>query len=191
MALPWAGGLELALACHHRIAARDSKLLLGLPEVKVGLLPGAGGTQRLPRMIGVQKALELMTQGTHLRVDKALELGIVDAVVPPEELLDAAHAWLKASPTAEQPWDKKGFRIPGGGGAMHPGSVQTFTVGAALVAKETQHNYPAPLAILSCVYEGSIVPFDTGLLIESKYFTKLMMDPVYRNMTRNIVYQQG
>ncbi len=185
------GGLELALACHHRIAARDHKLVVGLPEVKVGLLPGAGGTQRLPRMLGVQKALELMTQGTHLRVDKALELGVVDSVVPADELLDAAKAWLDGSPTAEQPWDKKGFRVPGGGGAMHPVAVQTFTVGAAMVARETQHNYPAPLAILSCVYEGTIVPFDTGLLIESKYFTKLMMDPVYRNMTRTLFINKG
>jgi len=185
------GGLELTLACHHRIAAKNPSMVLGLPEVKVGLLPGAGGTQRLPRMIGVQKALELMTQGTHLRVDKALELGIVDQVVPADELIAAAEAWLNGSPSAEQPWDKKGFRIPGGGGAMHPVAVQTFIAGSALVARETQHNYPAPLAILSCVYEGSIVPIDTGLRIEAKYFTKLMLDPVYRNMTRTLFINKG
>ena len=185
------GGLELCLACHHRIVAENPKTVLGLPEVNIGLLPGAGGTQRLPRLIGVQKALELMTQGTHLRVEKALKLGVVHQAVPADGLLHAAAGWINEVGDAEQPWDKKGFRFPGGGGAMHPGAVQTFMAGTAMVAEKTQHNYPAPLAILSCVYEGSIVPMDTALRIESKYFTQLTMDPVYRNMTRTLFINKG
>ncbi len=185
------GGLELCLACHYRVAANDPKCVLGLPEVNVGLLPGAGGTQRLPRMTGIQKALELITQGRRLSVEQALDIGIIDAVVPPAELVSVAKAWLLDAPHAEQPWDRKGFRIPGGGGAMHARSVQTFIAGTALVADKTQHNYPAPPAILSCVYEGSIVPMDLALDIESRYFVQLTMDPVHRNMIRTLFVNKG
>lgn len=180
------GGLELALACHGRIAANEPKSKIGLPEVTIGLLPGGGGTQRLPRLIGVQASLELMTRGTHLNPPKAAELGIVDRVVEPDALVAAAEAWLADNPAAEQPWDVKGFKIPGGSPANHPGVMQTFMAGAALVAKETRRNYPAPLSILSCVYEGTIVPMDTGLRIEARYFLKLLRDPVAHNMVRTL-----
>ena len=185
------GGLELCLACHYRVAADNPRSLLGLPEVNVGLIPGAGGTQRLPRLIGIQKALELMTQGKQVSVEQALDLGIVDAIAPADGLMSAAKAWLRDEAQAEQPWDRKGFRIPGGGGAMHPRSVQTFIAGTALVAEKTLHNYPALPALLSCVYEGSIVPIDVALRIESKYFTRLTMDPVYRNMIRTLFINKG
>ncbi len=185
------GGLELALACHFRVLSNDPKAVVGLPEVQVGLLPGAGGTQRLPRLIGIQPALELMTQGTHLAPDKALAQGVVHALAAPDALLAVARRWLLEKADPVQPWDKKGFRVPGGSGAMHPGVQQTLMVGSALIAEKTQHNYPAPIAILSCVYEGTIVPFDTGLRIESRYFTRLLMDPVYRNMTRTLFISKG
>ncbi|MEL7451113.1 MAG: 3-hydroxyacyl-CoA dehydrogenase NAD-binding domain-containing protein [Pseudomonadota bacterium] len=185
------GGLELALACHHRVVADAPKLKLGLPEVQVGLLPGAGGTQRLPRLIGVQSALELMTLGKHVSPAAAQKLGFVHEVVAPDDLLSAARRWLDGSPDAEAPWDKKGFRIPGGGGAMHPKAAQVFMAGSAMTAAKTLHNYPAPIAILSCVYEGSIVPIDTALAIESKYFTSLLLDPVARNMTRTLFINKG
>jgi len=185
------GGLELCLACHFRVLSSEPKAVVGLPEVQVGLLPGAGGTQRLPRLIGIQPALELMTQGTHVEPEKAKALGIVHALAPTADVVSVARRWLKESADPVQPWDKKGFRWPGGAGALHPGAQQTFTAGSALIADKTQHNYPAPIAILSAVYEGSIVPFDTGLKIEARYFTSLLLDPVYRNMTRTLFINKG
>ncbi|MEO7386090.1 MAG: 3-hydroxyacyl-CoA dehydrogenase NAD-binding domain-containing protein [Gammaproteobacteria bacterium] len=185
------GGLELCLACHFRVLANDPKAVVGLPEVQVGLLPGAGGTQRLPRLIGIQPALELMTQGTHVEPEKAKALGIVHALAPADEVVGAARRWLLEVADPVQPWDKKGFRWPGGAGARHPGAQQTFMAGSALIADKTQHNYPAPIAILSAVYEGSIVPFDTGLKIEARHFTSLLLDPVYRNMTRTLFINKG
>ncbi|MEO0365842.1 MAG: 3-hydroxyacyl-CoA dehydrogenase NAD-binding domain-containing protein [Pseudomonadota bacterium] len=185
------GGLEICLACHYRVAADNPKSVLGLPEVQVGLLPGGGGTQRLPRLIGQQPALQLMTQGKHLKPKAALEQGIVHAVVAPEDCVSAAKQWILESGDAVQPWDKKGFKVPGGAGLMHPGSIQTLMVGSALIAKETNHNYPAPIAIMSCVYEGTVLPIDAGLDIESKYFVTLLMDPVSRNMTRTLFINKG
>jgi 3-hydroxyacyl-CoA dehydrogenase/enoyl-CoA hydratase/3-hydroxybutyryl-CoA epimerase len=185
------GGLELCLACHFRVLSSDPKAVVGLPEVQVGLLPGAGGTQRLPRLIGIQPALELMTQGTHVEPEKAKALGIVHALAPAADVVGMARRWLKEAADPVQPWDKKGFRWPGGAGALHPGAQQTFMAGSALIADKTQHNYPAPIAILSSVYEGSIVPFDTGLKIEARYFTSLLLDPVYRNMTRTLFINKG
>ena len=185
------GGLEICLACHYRVAADAPKARLGLPEVQVGLLPGGGGTQRLPRLIGQQPALQLMTQGTHLSPAKALEQGLVHAVVAPEDCVPAARRWILESGDPVQPWDRKGFKVPGGAGLMHPGSIQTLMVGAALVARETNHNYPAPIAIMSCVYEGTVLPIDAGLDIESKYFVSLLMDPVARNMTRTLFINKG
>ncbi len=185
------GGLEICLACHYRVAADNPKSVLGLPEVQVGLLPGGGGTQRLPRLIGQQAALQLMTQGTHVKPAKALEHGFVHAVVAPDQCVPAAKQWILEVGDPEQPWDKKGFKVPGGSGLMHPGSVQTLMVGSALIARETNHNYPAPIAIMSCVYEGTVLPIDQGLDIESKYFTSLLMDPVSRNMTRTLFINKG
>ncbi len=185
------GGLEICLACHYRVAADNPKSVLGLPEVKVGLLPGGGGTQRLPRLIGQQAALQLMTQGSHVAPKKALEHGFVDAVVAPDDCVAAAKQWILDVGNAVQPWDQKGFKVPGGAGLMHPGSIQTLMIGTALVAKETSHNYPAPIAILSCVYEGCVLPMDTALDIESKYFVSLLMDPVARNLTRTLFINKG
>lgn len=185
------GGLEIALACHYRIAADNPKAVFGLPEVQVGLLPGAGGTQRLPRLIGVQPALELITQGTHVSADKAHKLGFIDAVVPAVDLLDSAAAWIRENPNPQQPWDQKGFKVPGGAGPFNPKIAQVFMGGSALIAQKTQHNYPAPIAILSSVYEGTILPMDTALKVESRYFTSLFLDPVYRNMTRTLFINKG
>jgi enoyl-CoA hydratase/carnithine racemase len=106
------GGYEICLACHHRIAADAPTVMVGLPEAQVGLLPGAGGTQRLPRMIGILAAMPFLMEGKQLQAVKAREAGLVDEVVAPEQLLGAAKAWLLARPTALQPWDVKGFRIP-------------------------------------------------------------------------------
>ncbi|KVL37233.1 3-hydroxyacyl-CoA dehydrogenase NAD-binding domain-containing protein [Burkholderia sp. MSMB1835] len=185
------GGLELCLACHYRVLSDDPKTVIGLPEVKVGLLPGAGGTQRLPRLIGIPAALPLLLQGKHVKPAEALKLGIVHAVVPAAELVREARRWLLESPRAEQPWDTKGYRIPGGAGPLASHAAQTFVAGTALTAANTNGNYPAPLAILSCVYEGTQVTIDVGLRIETKYFGKLLADPVARNLTRTLFINQG
>lgn len=185
------GGLEICLACHYRVAADHPRSVLGLPEVQVGLLPGGGGTQRLPRLIGIEPALQLITQGTHLKPADALKAGFIDKVVKAGEEVTAAKAWIAQSPEPVQPWDRKGFKVPGGAGLMHPSAVQTFVVGTALLQKMTHHNYPAPIAILSAVYEGTVLPMDTALDIESKYFTKMLMDPVSRNMSRTLFVSKG
>ncbi len=180
------GGLELVLACHHRVVADNPKIQLGVPEVQVGLLPGAGGTQRIPRLAGLQNAAMLATQGRPIDPNTAKGQGIIQEVVPADEVVAKAKEWVKANPKAIQPWDKKGFKFPGGGGAMDPRSAQFFMAANAMAQRETNHNYPAVQAILSCFYEGSIVPFDTAIKIESKYFMKLLSGPTARNMIRTL-----
>jgi len=185
------GGLELCLACHYRVVANNPKTILGLPEVTVGLLPGAGGTQRLPRLIGIEPALQLITQGKHLKPAEAVEAGIGHELVEPGKEIEAAKAWVVECGDPEQPWDKKGFKVPGGAGLMHPKAVQTFMFGTSLLQKMTNHNYPAPIAIMSAVYEGTVLPMDKALDIETKYFVSLLLNPVSRNMTRTLFINKG
>ena len=185
-ALALGGGLEITLACHYRIAASDNtKMKLGLPEAMVGVLPGGGGTQRLPRLIGAMNAFDLMLQGKQIRVDKAHMLGVIHDVAPSAELVARAKAWVKANPGAKQPWDGDKFRLPGGG-PYTPKGAQTFMGVMPMVRKNTYGNYPAQRYILSCVYEGLQVGMDAGLRIETRYFTKLMQRPESRNMIRSI-----
>jgi len=185
------GGYELCLACHHRVLVDHPKAFVGLPEVTVGLLPGGGGTQRLPRLIGIAQALPLLLSGRHVGGAEALKLGMVDAVVPAGELLDTARRWLLAHPGARQPWDIKGFKVPGGAGAMARHAGQSFGAELAKVRRDTQDNYPAPLAILSCVYEGTQLPIDRGLAIERGYFGRLLAGPVARNLMRTMFINRG
>jgi 3-hydroxyacyl-CoA dehydrogenase/enoyl-CoA hydratase/3-hydroxybutyryl-CoA epimerase len=185
------GGLELCLACHYRVAADNPKAKLGQPEVQVGLLPGAGGTQRLPRMIGLEAALPLLLQGTHLSPAKAAEMGIINALVEPGQEVAVARQWIVDGGEAVQPWDKKGFRVPGGAGLMNPKAIQTQMFGTALLQKTTNHNYPAPIAIMSAVYEGSVLPIDTALRVESKYFAQMLTNVVARNMIRTLFVNKG
>jgi 3-hydroxyacyl-CoA dehydrogenase/enoyl-CoA hydratase/3-hydroxybutyryl-CoA epimerase len=184
------GGYELALACHHRIVADDARIQLGLPEVLVGLMPGGGGTQRLPRMIGARNALPLMMEGRKLAPAAALKAGLVDAVVPRERLLDEAKAWLVTKPEAAQPWDRKGYRVPEGG-VQSPGGYQTFMAGTAMLHAKTYGNYPAPLAIMSSVYEGLGIAFDAGLRIEARYFAQLAAGTVAQSMIRTLFFSMG
>ncbi|WP_169567365.1 3-hydroxyacyl-CoA dehydrogenase NAD-binding domain-containing protein [Sneathiella limimaris] len=186
------GGFEICLACHRRIAADNPKAKIGLPEVKVGLLPGGGGTQRLPRLIGIQAALPLLLEGKHLSPEKALKVGAINEVVPADKLIETAKAWLKnAKPEdAVQPWDNKKFRIPGGA-PMSPTGMMTFTAGNAMLRDKTQGNYPAALNIMSCVYEGCCVDIDNGLKIETRYFVKTCMSPEAKNMIRSLFFGIG
>lgn len=179
------GGFELALACHHRIAADNPKAKLGLPESRVGLLPGGGGTQRLPRLIGAAEALRLMLQGRSLDPGAALKAGLVDAVVPGQDLLTEAKAWIRSHPEAVQRWDVKGWKVPGGL-PYSPGGMTTWMAANALYRRETGDNYPAQRAIMSCVYEGLQVPIDTGLRIEARYSTWLLRQPETGAMIRSL-----
>ena len=180
------GGLELALACHYRVCADNPKIQLGLPEVQVGLLPGGGGTQRLPRLAGIQNAAMIATQGKPVDPATAKAQGFISDIAPGDEIVAKAKEWVKANPKTAQPWDRKGFKFPGGAGAMDPRAVQFFIGANAMAQKTTMHNYPAVQYILSCLYEGSIVPIDTALRIESKYFTKLIASPQAKNMIRTL-----
>ena len=181
------GGLELALACHRRIVADDPRIRIGLPEVTLGLLPGGGGTQRLPRMIGIDKALPLLVEGRHLSPRAALGLGVVDEVVSPEELGAAARRWIEEGGNAEKAWYDEAFRPPGPP-VQSPRGYELFVAGNALLHGRTRGNYPAPRAIMSCVYEGMQVPLETGLRIESRYFAKLCAGREARAMIRSLFF---
>ena len=180
------GGLEIALACHYRIAIDSPKTKLGLPEAKLGLLPGGGGTQRLPRLVGIQKALELMTQGKELRPGPAKDIGLIHETASDKaDMLTKAKAWIEANPKAQQPWDVKGFKIPGGD-PKHPKVAQVFSIAPAMANQKSHGNYPAIIHIMSCVFEGCMVDIDTGLEIESRYFVACVLSPVARNMINTL-----
>jgi 3-hydroxyacyl-CoA dehydrogenase / enoyl-CoA hydratase / 3-hydroxybutyryl-CoA epimerase len=184
------GGFELALACHYRILVDDPKAVVGLPEVGVGLLPGSGGTQRLIRIAGMKTGTELLLSGRAVKAAEALELGIVDAVFPASEMDAAARAWLATSPDPVKPWDVKGYALPEQRGLIIPEYSGQMMMASGSVAK-SGYNLPAPIAILSCVYEGAILPFDKALSVESKYFAKLLTSPVSRNIIRTTFLSKG
>ncbi|GHA82357.1 3-hydroxyacyl-CoA dehydrogenase [Algimonas arctica] len=181
------GGLELALAGHYRVAADSKKVQLGLPEVLVGLLPGGGGTQRVPRLIGLQNAAQMITSGASMDAGKAKAQGLIHDVVEPGTTIDAATAWVKENLGGTlQPWDVKGFRVPGGAGAMNPKAVQFFSVANAMALAKSKDNYPAIKAIMSCLYEGTMLPMSKAIEVETKYFLSLFADPVAQNMIRTL-----
>ena len=179
------GGLELTLACHYRVVADDSKIQLGLPEIKVGLFPGGGGTQRLTRLIGVQAAMTAMSAGSSWRPNDAKGAGVVHEVVAKGSEVEAAKAWIKGGGKAVQPWDDKGFKQPGGG-PYHPAGIQNFLVGNAMLRKQSYGNYPAVLNLMKAVYEGIQVPMDAALRIETRYFIKTLMTPQAQAMIRSL-----
>ncbi|MGE3616357.1 MAG: 3-hydroxyacyl-CoA dehydrogenase NAD-binding domain-containing protein, partial [Gemmatimonadales bacterium] len=183
------GGFELALACHARIAADHPAVRVGLPEVSLGLLPGAGGTQRLPRLIGLREALGLITQGKTIPVRKALELGMLTEVANPQVLLERARELARTTDPV-QPWDRKGYRIPGGE-VQSPGGLETFVGGNAMITRETWGNYPAPRLAAYAIYHGAQLPIDQGLKIEARGFVELVMNPLTQNMVRTLFFSLG
>ncbi|MEA1015245.1 3-hydroxyacyl-CoA dehydrogenase NAD-binding domain-containing protein [Sphingosinicella sp. LY1275] len=186
------GGFELALACHFRVLVEHPKAVVGLPEVNVGLLPGSGGTQRLPRIAGVKAALDLLLSGRLVKPAEALKLKVIDAIVTTDELITKAKALILSAEGAEQVWDRKGFVLPESRGMVLPEAAATFTMATAGVAGKSGYNLPAPVAILSCVFEGVQLPFDRALSVESKYFATLLTDPVARNIIRtSFISKQG
>ena len=180
------GGLELSLACHYRIAADNDKIKLGLPEVQIGLIPGAGGTQRLPRLMGIQLALPYLLQGKNMTSKQALSNNVVHEIAPADEIVEKAKKWILDGGKAEQPWDQKRFKIPGGQGVYDPNIVQTFMGAPAMTQKETKNNYPATVAILSAVFEGHQLPMDQAIDVESRYFTQQLMGDIAPNMIRTL-----
>lgn len=176
------GGFELALACHARVAADLPSLRVGLPEVSLGLLPGAGGTQRLPRLVGLREAIGLITQSRTLSAAKALDLGLLSEIVPADVLLTRA-AELARTADPVQPWDRKGFRVPGGD-VHSPAGLETFVGANASITRETWGNYPAPRLAVQAIYHGLQMPIDQGLKVEARGFVELVFDPQTRGMVR-------
>ncbi len=179
------GGFELALACHHRVAAQNPQTRLGLPEIKVGLFPGAGGTTRIARMLPPADALQFLLKGDQIKVDRAKAMKLIDAVVPPADLVKAAKDWIKAGGKAKNPWDVDGFRLPGGTVYSKAG-MMTFPAANAIYRRETYDNYPAARAILQVVYEGLQLPFDLALRVESRWFAKILRSPQAAAMMRSL-----
>ncbi|MFN7231250.1 enoyl-CoA hydratase-related protein, partial [Brevundimonas sp.] len=179
------GGLEVTLACHYRVVGDSSKIQLGLPEIKVGLFPGGGATQRLTRLIGVQAAMTAMSSGSSWRPNDAKGAGVVHEVVPAGTEVEAAKAWIRGGGKAVQPWDDKSFKQPGGG-PYHPAGIQNFLVGNAMLRKQSYGNYPAVVNLMKAVYEGIQVPMDAALRIETRYFIKTLMTPQAQAMIRSL-----
>lgn len=179
------GAFELCLACHGRVMSDDPKAKVGLPEVKVGLFPGAGGTQRVPRLINTQEALQMLLQGKTYDGAKAKKLGLVHEVAPAGQLVEAAKKMLKGGLKAVQPWDEKGFRLPGGL-VYSAAGAQLFPAANAIYRRETYDNYPGARAILKCVYEGLILPIDNALKVESRYFANVLTTTEAGMMIRSL-----
>src|SRR3984893_3906955 len=179
------GAFELTLSCHYRVAADNPKTRLGLPEVKVGLFPGAGGTQRVSRIVPPQDAMQLLLKGEAVNLAKAKAMKLVDAVVPAADLVKTAKDWIKAGGKATAPWDVDGFRLPGGAVYSKAG-MMTFPAANAIYRRETYDNYPAARAILQCVYEGLQLPMDVALRVESRWFAKILRSPEAASMIRSL-----
>ncbi len=178
-------GLEVPLACHRIFAADNPKAKIGLPEIMVGIFPGAGGTTRLVRKLGAMAASPLLLEGKLNNPQKAKAAGVIDEVVPADELLAKAKEWVLSEPKIVKAWDEKGYKMPGGA-PYHPAGFMTFVGASAMVNGKTQGVYPAAKALLSAVYEGALVPFDQALKIEARWFTNVLMNPSSSAMIRSL-----
>ena len=196
---PWAaainglclgGAFELTLACHHRVIGDGAKVRVGLPEVKVGIFPGAGGTQRVPRLMPTGDALQMLFKGEQIKPQMAKAMGLVHEVVPQGELVEAARTWLRNGGKGVAPWDEKGFRPPSGA-VFSPIGMMTWPPANAIYRRETQDNYPGAKAILHAVYEGLQVGIDLGLKIESQYFAKVLRSREATAMIRSLFISMG
>ncbi|MFQ6551567.1 3-hydroxyacyl-CoA dehydrogenase NAD-binding domain-containing protein [Aestuariibius insulae] len=176
-------GLEIPLACHRIFCADNPKAKIGLPEIMVGIFPGAGGTTRLVRKMGAMAASPLLLEGKMNDPKKAKAAGVIDEVV--DDPLAAAKEWVLSEPKIVKPWDEKGYKMPGGA-PYHPAGFMTFVGASAMVNGKTQGVYPAAKALLSAVYEGAQVPFDTALKIEARWFTNVLLNPSSSAMIRSL-----
>ncbi len=176
-------GLELPLACHRIFAADNPKARIGLPEIMVGIFPGAGGTTRFVRKMGAMAASPFLLQGKMVDPAKAKSAGIIDEVS--DDPMADARAWVLSEPKIVKPWDEKGYKMPGGD-PYHPAGYMTFVGANAMVNGNTWGVYPAAKALLSAVYEGAQVPFDTALKIEARWFTHVLLNPSSSAMIRSL-----
>ena len=184
------GAFELALSCHYRVLADHDAARVGLPEIKVGLFPGAGGTQRVARLMPTGDALQMMVKGEQIRPAAAKSMGLVHALAPTADLVEAAKAWLRAGGKPVAPWDQKGFKPPSG--RVHsPAGMMVWPAANAIYRRETQDNYPAAKALLGAVYEGLQVPFDVGLRIESRFFASILRSKEAAAMIRTLFVSMG
>lgn len=183
------GGLEIALACHARIALDDGKLKLGQPEVKLGLLPGGGGTVRLTRLLGMQQAMQICAEGADMAPAKAKGMGLLaDLARDGDELMAKARAWIVANPKAAQPWDQPKFKIPGGD-SRSPGVVQMLAIAPSIASAKSYGNYPAVQHIMSAIFEGGLLGFDAACEVESRYFAACVLSPASKNIINTLWYQ--
>jgi 3-hydroxyacyl-CoA dehydrogenase / enoyl-CoA hydratase / 3-hydroxybutyryl-CoA epimerase len=185
-----AGGFELALACHYCIVADSDKARVGLPEIKVGLFPGAGGTQRVSRLMPTPDALQMLFKGDQIRPAAAKKMGLVHDVAPAGEIVQRAKDWLKANPGAKAPWDDPKFKLPSGK-VFSPTGMMIWPAANAIYRRETYDNYPAAKAILASVYEGLQLPMDLALAVESRYFAKILRSKEAAAMIRSLFLSKG
>ena len=183
------GGLEIALACHHRICINNPKTKLGLPEVKLGILPAGGGVTRMVRIMGLQEAFPYLAEGKEVSPEKALGAGIIhELATDRDDMMAKAVAWIKAHPKSKAPWDEDKFKLPGGA-PTQPHVAQMLAIAPAILRKKTFGNYPAPQAIMAAAAEGAHTDFDTASRIESRYFAGLAAGQVARNMIGTFWFQ--
>jgi 3-hydroxyacyl-CoA dehydrogenase/enoyl-CoA hydratase/3-hydroxybutyryl-CoA epimerase len=186
------GGLELALACHARIAIDDPKLKIGQPEVKLGLLPGGGGTVRLPRLVGIQAALQICGEGNDLNPAKAQGMGLLASLAKDrDDLMAQARAWIAANPKAQpcrQPWDQPKFKMPGGD-SKSPAMAQLWSIAPSIASAKSYGNYPAVQHIMSSIFEGGLMDFEAASVVESRYFAACVMSQESKNIIHTLWYQ--
>ncbi len=185
-------GLEIPLACHRIFVADNPKAKIGLPEIMVGIFPGGGGTTRLVRKLGVMNASSFLLEGKTVAPAKAKAAGLIDEVVPADELIASAKAWIESATDADlvKPWDAKGYKMPGGA-PYHPAGFMTYVGATAMVHGKTQGAFPAAKAMLAAVYEGALVPFDDAIRIEARWFTNILMNPSSSAMINSLFINKG
>ena len=184
------GGFELTLACHYRIASDDPKTRVGLPEIKVGLFPGGGGTQRVSRLMPTPDALQMLFKGDQIKPAAAKKMNLIHDVAPAAEIVQRAKAWVLANPGAKAPWDVQGYKLPSGK-VFSPGGMMIWPAANAILRKETYDNYPAAKAILASVFEGLQLPMDLALAVESRYFAKILRSKEAAAMIRSLFLSKG
>jgi 3-hydroxyacyl-CoA dehydrogenase / enoyl-CoA hydratase / 3-hydroxybutyryl-CoA epimerase len=184
------GGFEMALACHYRIVADTDKARVGLPEIKVGLFPGAGGTQRVARLMPTPDALQMLLKGDQIRPAAAKKMGLVHDVAPADQIVTLAKAWVKANPNAKAPWDDPKFKLPSGK-VFSPAGMMIWPPANAIYRRETYDNYPAAKAVLTCVFEGLQLPMDLALAVEAKHFVKTLLSKEAAAMIRSLFLSMG
>ena len=184
------GAFELALACHYRVVSDDARTRLGLPEVKVGLFPGAGGAQRVARLMQTGDALQMLFRGEQLQPARAKGMNLVHEIAPVGEIVDKAKAWICGGGKGVAPWDEKNFRPPSGR-VYSPAGMMVWPAANAIYRRETQDNYPAIRAVLQTVYDGLQLPMDLALQVESRWFAKILRSKEARAMIRSLFVSMG